>query len=145
MYVPPGNISVDLLFQGDVFPSYPFLSDDTSRSIILISQTCDAQRRENILVAPIFTFSEMEGRGVKPDTLKDVRLRRINYWFYLPPLDGVLEESLVDLQQIKFSSRIDIDNRKSTKIITLNDWGRHHLAWSISNFFGRPTLDPIAC
>ncbi len=143
MYLPPGALNFEELLQGDVLSSSPLFEHDKPGLTMILSQSCDAQRRENIVLAPIFSFTELSNKGIKTDTLSSIKLRKTNYWFYLPALEGVVEDSVVDLQQIRSFPRETIESLKRTKIISLSDWGRHHLAWAIVNFFGRPTQDRI--
>lgn len=146
MYLPPSSIDKTVVLQGDIFNQYPFFienSEDPNCSVMAISQTCDAQRRESIILAPIFSFSYMREKGLTEWKLNEVRGRKLNYWFYLPELSGVLGESLVDFQLIRYFSRETVEAYKTIKTVSLSDWGRHHLSWALSNFFGRPTNDPL--
>ena len=120
MYLPPGALNFEELLQGDVLSSSPLFEHDKPGLTMILSH-----------------------KGIKTDTLSSIKLRKTNYWFYLPALEGVVEDSVVDLQQIRSFPRETIESLKRTKIISLSDWGRHHLAWAIVNFFGRPTQDRI--
>jgi ABC-type glutathione transport system ATPase component len=107
--------------------------------VMLLSQTCDLQQREFVMVAPIYSMADLESKGALKDGMDGlIRKRRVNYWFYLPALAGVMEESLVDFQHMHYISRSFAEDFKTTKLLSLSDWGNHHLGWALGAFFGRP-------
>jgi hypothetical protein len=111
-------------------------------NIIILSQTCDIQERENIIIAPVYSIKSLEGSGVLTGgRLGLIRKRKINYWFYLPKLEKAIEDSLTDFQTIYYIPRTFLEKYKNNKILTMSDWGRHHLGWALSNYFGRPIED----
>lgn len=111
-------------------------------NIIILSQTCDIQERENIIIAPVYPLKPLEDSGVLTNGKSGlIKKRKINYWFYLPKFESVIEDSLVDLQTIHYMPKVILDNYKQNKIITMTDWGRHHLGWALNNYFGRPIED----
>lgn len=113
------------------------------RRVMVLSQTCDAQRRENIIICPVYTLSELVETGaIGKGKLESVRGRKVNYWFYLPP-EGDFPESIADFQTMLFVPRLSMDSFIDKKIISLNDFGRHHLAWGLAGYFGRPTEEQI--
>lgn len=166
MYVIP-TLPITLLQQGDVieykFPNirsakllssvqdgqYEIATTESSanfkleelevRNVMLVSQTCDISRRENILVCPIYKLSEFtEQSAINADTLRNLKNNKLYYWFYLPQLPGYIDESFVDLQQITPVERTSIEARMQNVIVSLNDLGRHQVGWSLASFFGRP-------
>lgn len=113
--------------------------------VIILSQTCDVQERENIIIAPIYSIKLFEDSGILKDGKAGlIRKRMINYWFYLPNLEGVLEDSFADFQTMYYVPRKILENHKRSKLLTLSDWGRHHLGWALSSYFGRPIQDKNA-
>ena len=155
MYVEKNELSTEILYQGDLIKDFPFLIFDKEEPIenftqdgetklninaklslvMILSQTCDVQRRKNIIICPVYKVKDFE---FSKDELIKIKKRRTGYWFYLPEIEGVLEESIADFQTIFYASRKLIENYKSNKIATLSDWGRHHLGWALSGYFGRP-------
>lgn len=110
--------------------------------IIILSQTCDLQERENVIIAPVYSIKEYEDNGtLKGGKAGLIKKRKINYWFYLPEIEGVFEGSFADFQTMYYVPRKILENYKKNKILTLSDWGRHHLGWALSNYFGRPIED----
>lgn len=155
MYVPTEAINRDIFYQGDLIRDFPFLiydkdlldvslEKDSEVNIeikikpnlaMMLSQTCDIQRRANILACPVYRMCDF---SFKKDEAESIRKRRVGYWFYLPKLNGVIEESIADFQTIYHTPRSLLEKHKENKIITLTDWGRHHLGWSLAYYFGRP-------
>jgi len=116
-------------------------------NIMLLSQTCDLQRRPKIMAAPIFpvshlkTILEEEGNteqqiNGKINSLKAVRAdSQLKYYFYLPA-NGFMPESYVDFNLVFSIPRENIDI--SNRIQSLSDRGRHWLSYKVIEFFGRP-------
>ena len=108
-------------------------------NIIILSQSCDIQERENIIIAPVYPIKLFESDGILTNGKTGlIKKRMINYWFYLPKLEGIIEDSLVDFQTIYYIQRTFLEKYKNNKILTIDDLGRHHLGWALSNYFGRP-------
>jgi len=125
--------------QKTVHGEQPIMITVKLTSAILLSQTCDIQQRENIVVAPVYTIETFKESGILSDNKVDlVKKRRYGYLFYLPKLDGVIDDSIVYLQTIHYLPKNCVLSYKNNKIATMSDWGRHHLAWALSNYFGRP-------
>src|SRR3989339_245369 len=169
MYANATDLNFDILFQGDILKNFPFfvfpekfksltendLIIEASQktvggeqpititakltSVILLSQTCDIQQRENVIIAPVYTIQTFKESGILTENKIDqVKKRRYGYLFYLPKLDGVLDDSIAYLQTMHYLPKDFVLNYKNNKILTMSDWGRHHLAWALSNYFGRP-------
>jgi len=155
MYVQATDLNQDVFYQGDLVKDFPFFIFDKETElanfkdnseaklgvkaklnlIMVLSQTCDVQRRKNAIVCPVykmgdFSFSKNESESIKK--------RKTGYWFYLPKLDGIIEESIADFQTIYYVPRELLEKYKNNKVITLSDWGRHHLGWALGGYFGRP-------
>jgi hypothetical protein len=155
MYIPDSSLDRALLYQGDLIKDFPFLilkketfsgkfdSHEEVRlevpaklnTIMVLSQTCDVQNRENVLVCPVY---EIQGFGFNKDEVESIKKRRTGYWFYLPKLEGILEDSVADFQTVYYVPKDFLNSCKLSKFVTLSDWGRHHLCWALSNYFGRP-------
>lgn len=163
MYANSDSLNLSVLYQGDIVKKFPFfvmsgveseldlLEEGTEREVlvkailsdvIILSQSCDIQRRQYVIVAPILKVKDLEGNEtLKHDEIAAIRNRKINYWFYLPELPGILDESVCNLQTIYYISRSLLENHRNSKCVSLSDWGRHHLGWALSNYFGRPIAD----
>ena len=114
---------------------------------MIITQSCDIDRRDYINVCPVHPISNIRQReslrgltGNRIDNLiKDIRLQKVNYYFYLPQTQFenlLLEESYVDLQL--FNSVPAENIKQYQKQVSLSDKGRHWLSYKLSTFLGRP-------
>lgn len=110
--------------------------------VMILSQTCDIQQRDNIVVAKVYDLNKevTEGR-LSAGRADGIRQRTNKFWFYLPEKEGVLPESFVDLQAPHYLPKELASNLIENRMISLSHWGRHHLAWAMSEFFGRPIQD----
>jgi len=168
MYIVP-SASSQTPYQGDIINDFPFfniasvkslsikdrniahiedgintatrnvLIEANLRKIMLISQTCDAQRRENVIICPVYTVAEyMTSNNPNKDKLDALRNGKNYYWFYLPAYETVFVESFVDFQQFTYLPKELYEQFQASRLLQLDDLGRHRLAWSISTYFGRP-------
>lgn len=109
------------------------------QKVIILSQTCDVQQRGTIIFAPVFEISKaIQEKRMTENQATSLRSRKVDYWFYLPKQDGVIEESYIDFQIIHYVPKNLIIENLENRVLALSDWGRHHLGWGLSNFFGRP-------
>jgi hypothetical protein len=163
MYLNSRELYPEKLWQGDILENFPFfvfdnfnnLADNDSipgkvrlSKVIILSQTCDIQERESIMIAPIYEINIAE---TPSGLLSDLRSRKRNYLFYLPKLEmrnetsfeneTIINESFVDFQTIYYVKKDTIQNYKPNRVACMSDWGRHHLASALSIFFGRPIKD----
>lgn len=105
--------------------------------VILLSQTCDIEHRSHVVVAPVYSFTKIEGLpGGQAGLVK--KRKGMNFFFYLPEYTGIIEESYADFQLIHYVPKSFIEKYRSNKILSMSDWGRHHLGWALANYFGRP-------
>jgi hypothetical protein len=116
-------------------------------NIILLSQTCDLQRRESIMIAPVFDLSflkqnlQEEGKNEQEinsqlGLLKNNKFeKQFHYYFYLPAFSG-FPERYIDFNLIQSIPRDNIKIEK--RILSLSDKGRHWLSYKLNTFFGRP-------
>src|SRR3989339_1118237 len=111
-------------------------------SVIIVSQTCDIQKMETVMVAPIYSIKSFEDNGVLKDGKSGlIKKRKTFHWFYLPEFEGLIEDSFADFTSMHYIHKSILLERMSNKILTLSDWGRHHLDFSLGNFFCRPIED----
>lgn len=122
----------------DPAPSSLYAVETRISKILLLSQTCDIQRRKHVMACPIYEIeSLLEDGTLNTKRAEALRKRQINYWFYLPE-QGDEKESLADLQTIFYIPKRILDQYADSRIVSLDDWGRHHLCWALANYFGRP-------
>lgn len=116
-------------------------------NIALLSQTCDLQRRETIMIAPVYSLeflkniladngSDEQAINNKLALLRASRLeKQFHYYFYLPEI-GNFPESYIDFNSIQSIPLENIDINK--RILSLSNKGKHWLAYKLNSFFGRP-------
>ncbi len=165
MYIPSREIDKTIFYQGDVIKNFPFfvLSELEEKvaaikeagegtieiksklvDVMILSQTCDIQRRDQVIVAPIASMaSGVESGELKANILDNIRGRKINFLFYLPESPDLIPESYCNLQLIYYVSPALLNSFADNKAVTLSDWGRHHLSWALSNYFGRPIISKV--
>ncbi len=135
-------------YQGDILTDSPFfiIPKDFGKknknihieefTVMILSQTCDIQHRDFIVIAPVITIEKLEkSRVVNSDQIRSLRQQKTKYWFYLPN-DNNFPESYVEFTKIVSIPKKLLDKKKRIK--SLSDLGRHWLAYKISDFFGRP-------
>lgn len=111
-------------------------------SVIIISHSCDIEQRNIVLIAPVYSLQSLISEGlVKNSQIENLKDRKINYLFYLPPFGSEFEESVALLNSIHYVSKEMLNKFKDNKIISLSDWGRHHLGYTLGVMLGRPILD----
>jgi hypothetical protein len=115
-----------------------FAVEAHKQKVMILSQTCDAQRRTNVIICPVYDLGEfVTDNTINADRLRSIRKRGVNYWFYLPAY-ATLTESIADMQTMIYVPRTEIEEYLPKRVVSLNDLGRHHLAWSLATYFGRP-------
>ncbi len=118
-----------------------FAIETKKQMVMILSQSCDIQRRTNVIVCPVYNLQEfVTDNTINADRAKSLKERKIYYWFYLPAYNQ-LPEALADLQTMIYVPKTTIEKYLPKRIATLNDLGRHHLAWSLATYFGRPADD----
>ena len=103
----------------------------SSTNIIIISQTCDIKNREFVAVCPVFPIERLEA-----NQLEQLKKGKINYRFWLPPIDGVLHESYADFVIINAIKRESLDINQ--RLASLSERYRSHLTERIHQYFCRP-------
>lgn len=115
-----------------------FAIEAKKQTVIILSQSCDVQRRNNVIICPVYDLkSFLNDNTINADRAKSIRARKIYYWFYLPEYNS-LPESIADLQTMIYVPRSEIEKYLPKRTTTLSDIGRHHLSWSLATYFGRP-------
>lgn len=106
--------------------------------VLILSQTCDIQNRNNIIICPIYDIeSLLEDGTLTEKRAESLRANKFNYWFHLPKCDA-LKESLADLQTIQYVPKNMLEKYKTNRLVSLDDLGRHRIGWFLANYFGRP-------
>lgn len=172
MYVDQSSANKTTLYQGDVIDSFPFILfensqpvqkheagyfnpiDDSTESylhvlesrkqnIMILSQTCDIQRRNNFIICPVYNLVEqITSRALTRKRVESLRARKIYYWFYLPSFQS-FPESFADFQTMLYVPKDQSRDLVSQRVLSLGHLGRHHLAWFLANYFGRPIEENI--
>lgn len=145
------------LFQGDgirdlLFVNLPSEKIDKVSGVVL-SNTCDvslANERKffapRIVYSPIINMERYRTSLLKrlsqvevDGHILSVRSQRITQIFYLPGLDGVLEESLVFLDRVCSckNSEIQREGLKDQRLFTLSDFGAYLFLMKLSMHFSR--------
>ena len=164
MYLDPSSD----IFQGDIidkflFATIPQTPNDTYsineilpdsftvrpnliyRQAMIITQTCDAVRRQFLSVAPIFPIQSyidaLKAAGKKDENilgeLSQLKKQKINYYYYVPEdVPRGVHEGYVDLTIVNPLERAAITPLK--RIAKLEDYQRHVLAYKLGNLFMRP-------
>lgn len=121
---------------------------------IVLSNTCDIAVENirsfpsQIVYAPILNLRKYENtirqKTDKSDEQIDahiqaIKQQRITQIFYLPAIEGKLEESLVFLDRINNcpNSLVDRDQLQNNRIFTLSDFGAYLFLFKISLHFTR--------
>ena len=140
---------LDYLAQGDIFSELPFTFFDRDgcqklvyKPSILLSNTCDASRRDYLLFAAISDIEinpSPECEALSPKTIEDIKFNRINRFLYLPCTE--LERKAVYFELVTVVSREAVLKMMSTnklkKNISLNDYGFYMLLSKLTVFFCR--------
>ncbi|MCK4796195.1 MAG: hypothetical protein KAT05_02370 [Spirochaetes bacterium] len=132
---------LEYLAQGDIIEIVPFIiyDEDGNQSIyktkaILISNTCDSERDDNILFAPLLKISELY--------LDMNQIKNNTYFNFLFFPGSFLSEYVVDLSLINsFSQKFIINSLKNNyikKISSLNRFGYYFLICKLTVHLLRP-------
>lgn len=103
-------------------------------NIIIVSQTCDIQNREFVIIAPIFSLSRIES-VTKARAIKE---GKTFYRFYFPAKEGVIEESYADLTLLNSIKKDLLPPNK--QLLSLTDFYRNHFTYNLNRFFCRPFM-----
>ena len=147
-----------IIYQGDglnnlLVVNLPMSEIKPAPSIIL-SNTCDIdlQNERNfpsqIVYAPIFSLEKYKQTLLKKskksneqiiDHINAIKKQEITQVFYLPKLEGKLEESIVFLDRVNNmpNNLIERDKITSNRIFTLSDYGAYLFLLKLSIHFTR--------
>ena len=113
-------------------PEELVLGKATKRTIMVITQTCDLERRNFVQVVPVYGV-----RTLSASKQVSVEKNEVNYLFYLPAVEpGIGEKSFADLSQITSVHSSYIKEAKLAK--RLSNEARARLQMHLANFHGRP-------
>jgi hypothetical protein len=113
-------------------PDELVLAKATKRTIMVITQTCDLERRNFVHVAPVYT-----ARTLSESKRGSLEKNEVNYLFYLPVGEpGVREKSFADLSQTTPVHNSYMREAKLAK--RLSNEGRARLQMHLAQFHGRP-------
>lgn len=126
--------------------SRPFFGQDNDVCVairykamgMIISQNCDIDNKNYILVTPIFPI-ELRYTNSR-NHLISLRKQKVKYEIHLPPINSLMIESFVDLQVINTVKKefVKIQNR----VAVLSDYGRSVLTEHLRDYFGRVEIKP---
>ncbi len=113
-------------------PDELVLAKATKRTVMVITQTCDLERRNFVQVAPVYP-----ARTLTESKQASLEKNEVNYFFYLPMSEpGLSERSFADLSQITSVHNSYIREAKLAK--RLSNKGRTRLQVHVAKFHGRP-------
>ena len=121
---------------------------------IVISNTCDIHLENTrnfssqVVYAPIFNLEKYRTVLIKKSSKTDeqinahidaIRKQEITQIFYLPPLVGKIDESLVFLDRVyNYPNKlVDRENLKTRRLFTLSDYGAYLFVLKLSIHFTR--------
>jgi len=113
-------------------PDELVLAKATRRVVMVITQTCDLERRNSVQVAPVYP-----ARSLSESKQASLEKNEVNYLFYLP-MSGhdLTEKSFADLSQITSVHNSYMREAKLAK--RLSNEGRARLQMHLAKFHGRP-------
>jgi hypothetical protein len=115
-----------------VTPDELVLAKATKRAIIVITQTCDLERRNYVQVAPVYP-----ARTLSASKQASLEKNEINYLFFLPMAEAAVpEKCFADLSQITSVHKSYMIQANLKK--RLSNEGRARLQMHLSTFHGRP-------
>ena len=130
--------------QGDVFSEIPFIFLDSTGEVyfkkykaMLLSNTCDATRDDNLLFAAVRPFSELtNNQSIIASIKKNIKYSSL----YLP--DNLLIDEFVDFEMITTIPRVVFykfhENNDVERLITLSSVGYYMFICKLTIFFLRP-------
>jgi len=155
-YYLPDTIYPDLLLQGDGWDSFIVRDIETGEMKlirgIIISNSCDIDPAngirigQKILCAPIiklkYYLDALMENGHEQEQIdsivRDIRDQRISYIFHLPERAGIMDESIVLLDDVNSNPLLHyLEKTKKSKIFCLNQFGFYLFIIKISIHFTR--------
>lgn len=131
--IAPGEVDISQESTNNFFKGDPQLITALkySRTGMIISQNCDIENREFILISPVFEINE---KYSDDDHIISLKGQKVKYELYLPSTTN-FNESFVDLQLISVIKKEKID--KTKRILVLSDYGQALLQQHLRNYLGR--------
>lgn len=134
------------LTQGDIIDRIPFYRMNTNTGEIetsilqglVITNTCDCDRDENILIAPIVPIDKLTKKN--KDTINDIKHNKVYGYMYIPdaPFENyVIDFSLINNYNRNFILKM-IESGKINKIRSLNIYGFYLFICKITIYLCRP-------
>jgi len=106
----------------------------TKSNVIVISQTCDIQNREFVIIAPVFPLSRIES----DKRVRAVKEGKTFYRFFLPQKEGIIEEAFVELTILNSVRRDCLSLER--RILSLTHFYRGHFVYHLNRFLCRPFM-----
>ncbi len=108
--------------------------DAYKSSVIILSQTCDIQNRELVVISPIFPLTNETSASKR----KSIVQYRVNYRFFLPSKPDLINDSFADFNIIYTVKRDSIDINK--RFLSLDSQGISLLIDNLYRYFCRPVI-----
>lgn len=108
----------------------------TLSTVVVISQSCDVQRKPFLTVAAVRPMRLIENTQRREDVK---RLDRVLEYFALPPGPNI-EESFVDLTLLYSVPRKLLVTFLPNRLFSMTSSFRQSFQWAIMQFFGRPAV-----
>ncbi len=123
----------DIIYQGDIIKEMQFVTlvDDKKYSKktlkgMLISNTCDYVNKENVLVAPIYSFNYIKERYGNESFIESLRKNLVYDKFYLPNYKSI-DDFVVDfskLNSVRTKYLLEsIKKNNITRLLSLSQYG----------------------
>lgn len=117
-----------------------FLARGRKVHALVLSQSCEIDKKGGVLpvlLAPIFPLSVIQSEEIRQKTRMGERFA----FLYLDPIEGVIEESYVDLRAITYVPRAVVD--QCTRKASAGVDGTDRLSAQLVAFFTRISMDSI--
>lgn len=108
----------------------------TLSTVVVVSQSCDVQRKPYLTVAAVRPLRLIENRQRREDVK---RLDRMLEYFALPAGPNI-EESFVDLTLLYSVPRELLISLLPNRLFSMSNSFRQSFQWAIMQFFGRPAV-----
>jgi hypothetical protein len=112
-------------------PDELVLAKATKRAVMVITQTCDLERRNFVQVAPVYA-----AQTLSPNKQASLEKNEVNYLFFLPIAPSLPDKSFADLSQIMSVHNSYMKEAKLKR--RLSNEARARLQMHLANLHGRP-------
>jgi len=152
----------DFFLQGDGLPELLFINlpntETKNANCMLFSNTCDVSLDNKRFLSPRLVYAPIlklrkyvetlysslvatgkESKRSIDDHVAAIKKQRVTQFFYLPPGQGLQEESFVPLDTVCSCSlsAVDVSKTSSCKLFTLSDYGFYLFIFKLSVHFTR--------